>query len=526
MAVPKPVVLIILDGWGIGSASSGNAISMANPKYFNYLIKNFPTTTLQASGEAVGLAWGEMGNSEVGHLNIGSGRIVYQNLMKISKSIEDRSIYENPALLSAINNVKTNNSKLHFIGLVSDGGIHSFLGHLYGLLEVAKENDVKEIYIHAILDGRDTKYTEGVNFVSRLINKMNSLGVGKIATISGRFLAMDRDNHWDRIEQAYRAMTEGKATRYFTDPIEGIRKSYEKDNFDEEFIASVIVDEKKKPIAVIEENDSVVFFNFRPDRARQLTKAFTLPSFSGFKRDYIKNLEFVTLTEYEKKLPVKIIFKQDDLKNPLAQVISDAGLKQLHIAETEKYAHITYFLNGGYEGEIAGEDNVIIPSPRVASYADAPEMSAKLLTKRVVEEVMKNTYDFIAINYANVDMVGHTGRIEAAISAVKSVDDAMKEIIELVLIKDGVVLITADHGNAEEMIDERMGDVAKEHTNNPVPFIVIKKDYFGQKVGVMNVVDGELETIRPAGVLSDIAPTILKIMEVEKPKEMTGISLI
>ncbi len=523
---PKPTILMILDGWGIAAPSSGNAITGANPKYFNYLTQNFPTTLIQASGEAVGVSWGEMGNSEVGHLNIGAGRIVYQNLMKITKAIEDRSIQKNPAILDAFNHVKANNSKLHFVGLTSDGGVHSYLGHLYGLLEMTRDQGIKDVFIHAFLDGRDTKYSEGVNFISRLNNKMESLGIGKIATLSGRYYAMDRDNHWERVEKAYRAMAEGVSSNYANDPIEAIKKSYDKDVYDEEFIPTVIRDKDKNPVGKIEENDAVIFFNFRPDRAREITKAFVLPSFDKFKREYLKDLEFITLTEYEKKLPVKIAFEREGIPNSLGRVISDQGLKQLHIAETEKYAHITYFLNGGVEDPFPGEDNIIIPSPRVSSYAKVPEMSAKILTKRVVEEIMKGEYDFIAINFANADMVGHTGDIEAAIKAVQAVDASVKEIVELALIKDGCVLITADHGNAEDMINERIGEIEKEHTSNPVPLLVIKKDFHGKKVGVLKPVENDIGMLRPTGVLADVAPTILKIMDIKKPKEMQGISLI
>jgi len=523
----KPIILIILDGWGIAPASSGNAIAEGDPKYFNELMHNFPTTLIQASGEAVGLNWGDMGNSEVGHLNIGAGRIVYQNLMRISKSIEDGSLYKNKAIVSAFEHARKNKSKLHLIGLTSDGGVHSYMGHLYGLLEMARQQDFFDVYIHSILDGRDTKYNDAINLVSRLVNKMESIKVGKIASISGRFWAMDRDNHWERIEKAYFAMAEGKADAFFQDPLEAIDKSYKKEIFDEEFVPVVMVNKNKKPVAKIEEHDAVIFFNFRPDRARELTKSFTLPSFDKFNRPkYIKDLKFITMTEYEKKLPVTIAFPRKEIINPLGKVISDKGLKQLHIAETEKYAHITYFFNGGVEDPYPGEDNVIIPSPRVASYAEAPEMSAKQIAKRVSEEIMKDRYDFIAINFANADMVGHTGDLKATAKAVKAVDNALKEIVELSLIKDGCVLITADHGNAEDMINERIGEIEKEHTNNPVPLIIVKKDYHGKKIGIMEPIKGKLNMIRPSGVLADIAPTVLKIMKITKPKEMQGISLI
>ncbi|MBT4277516.1 2,3-bisphosphoglycerate-independent phosphoglycerate mutase [Candidatus Falkowbacteria bacterium] len=525
----KPTVLIILDGWGVAPPSSGNAITQADPKFFNKLTHDFPTGLLQASGEAVGLGWGEMGNSEVGHLNIGAGKIVYQSMMKITKAFEEGSAYKNEALLSAFQHVKKNKTKLHLLGLVSDGGIHSSIGHLYGVLEMARKQEIKEVYVHCFLDGRDTKYNDAINMVSRLNNKMKSINTGKIATLSGRFYAMDRDNYWERIEKSYMAMTEGKADRYFENPIEAIEKSYKENNFDEEFIPAVITDKDKKPITKIEQNDAIIFFNFRPDRAREMTKAFVMPSFEKFSRPkYIKNLKFVTFTEYEKNLPVKIAFPREEIANPLAKIISSRELKQLHIAETEKYAHATYFFNGGKEDPYPGEDNVIIPSPRVPSYSKVPEMSAKLLTKRVVEEIMKDTYDFIIINFANADMVGHTGNLEATVKAVKAVDSALKEIVELTLIKDGAVLITADHGNAEDLINERIGEIEKEHTVNPVPLIVIKKDFHKQKIGILSPLpDGQdLSSLRPSGVLADIAPTILKIMNIPKHKDMQGIALI
>ncbi|MEA2088451.1 MAG: 2,3-bisphosphoglycerate-independent phosphoglycerate mutase [Patescibacteria group bacterium] len=524
---PKPTILIILDGWGVAPPSFGNAITEANPKFFNYLTSNFPTTLLQASGESVGLVWKRMGNSEVGHLNIGAGRIVYQSLMKISKSIEDESIYKNSALLKAFGHCKKNKTKLHLLGMISSGGIHSYLGHLYGLLEMAKQQNFSEVYIHAILDGRDTKYNEAINLISRLSNKMKDIGVGKIANLSGRFWAMDRDNHWERIEKSYIAMSSGKAEEYFKDPIEAIQASYDKKVFDEEFVPVVIVKEDKKPVAIIDDHDSVIFFNFRSDRARQITKVFVLPSFDKFKRDkYIRDLEFVTLTEYEKNLPANVAFPREEIANPLAKVISDNGLRQLHIAETEKYAHVTYFFNGGYEEKFPLEDDIIIPSPRVASYDQAPEMSSALITKRVIEEIMKDSYDFILINFANSDMVGHTGNLEAAVKSIKAVDKSLKEIVELVLIKNGSVLITADHGNAEDMISKRTGEMEKEHTSNPVPFIIVKKDFYQKKAGILIPIKEELSDIKPMGVLADIAPTVLKIMDIKKTKEMTGISLI
>ncbi|MEA2065381.1 MAG: 2,3-bisphosphoglycerate-independent phosphoglycerate mutase [Patescibacteria group bacterium] len=526
---PKPTVLIILDGWGVAPHYSGNAITIADPQFFGYLSNNFPTAVLQASGEAVGLAWNEVGNSEVGHLNIGSGRIVYQNLTKISKSIEEYTFYKNKALNSAFEHAKGNNSKIHLLGLLSSGGVHSYLSHLYALLEMAKRQNFTEVYIHLILDGRDSQYNEGINLVSRLINKLDNMKIGKIATLSGRSYAMDRDNNWERIEKAYSAIVNGKSDRYNKDPISIIDKSYQENNFDEEFIPTVITDSDKNPIAKVEDNDSVIFFNFRSDRARQLTKAFSLPAFDKFNREhYLTNLKFVTFTEYEKNLPVEVAFPREEIKNPLAKVISDNKLTQLHIAETEKYAHITYFFNGGKEEPFLGEDNVIIPSPKTASYDQIPEMSAKLITQRVIKDVMADKYDFIAINFANSDMVGHTGNLEAAVKAIKFLDGCLQEIVELILAKNGAAIIIADHGNSEEMIDKQSAEIIKEHSNNPVPIIVVKNDLKGDSVGFLSPLKNKssLSDLQPSGVLSDVAPTILKIMEIPKPPEITGISLV
>ncbi len=520
---PKPTVLIILDGWGIAPPSAGNAITQANPKFFRYLVNNFPSGTLQASGEAVGLAWKEMGNSEVGHLNIGAGRIVYQSLMRISKAIESGAIYQNEVLQGACQRVKEKNSALHFIGLVSNGGIHSYLPHLYGFLEMAKQQGIEKIYLHAILDGRDTDYNSGKHFVQKILERAPEYSL-KIASLSGRFYAMDRDNHWERTQKAYEAMALGKAEKSFSDPLAAIQDSYDNNVFDEEFVPCVLT-ENGQPVATIKKEDAVIFFNFRADRARQLTKAFVLPDFDKFSRPFLEGLYFVTLTEYEKGLPVKVAFPREQIKEPLAEVISQNNLRQLHIAESEKYAHVTYFFNGGQEQPFPLEDDVIIPSPRVASYSEAPEMSAKLVAKRVQEEIMKDAYDFIVINFANADMVGHTGDLNAAIKAVKTVDSCLQEIIELVLIKNGAAVVIADHGNAESMFDEIKGEIEKEHTNNPVPIIAVKKDFAGQKVGLLAPQE-ELYPLKATGLLADVAPTILKLMELPKSPYMNGMALV
>lgn len=522
----RPVVLVILDGWGIAPASRGNAVSIAKTTNYNKLIDNYPTMTLQSAGEAVGLPWGEMGNSEVGHLNLGAGRIVYQDLPRISKSISDGTFFKNANLLKAVEHAKKNNSRLHYIGLVSTGGVHSTLDHLYALLELAKKSKIKEVYIHAILDGRDTPQKSAINFIEKLNDKIKELKIGKIATLSGRYYAMDRDNRWDRVEKAYLAIAEGKADRYTDDPVEIITKAYKEGNYDEEFFPTVIQN-KTKPVAKIEDNDAVIFFNFRPDRARELTKAFTLPGFEKFARPkYLKNLFFVTMTEYDKDLPVLIAFPPEHVESPLAKVISDAGLKQLHISETEKYAHVTYFFNGGKEEPYPGQDNILIPSPSVSTYDQKPEMSARLVTDRLIKEINTAKYDFIVLNYANADMVGHTGDLSAGIHAVETVDECLGKLVESVLSFDGALFITADHGNAEEMQNLQSGMIDKEHSVNPVPFIAVANQWKGKGIYKDQIQNHDLSTIQPTGILSDITVTILKFMGLEAPPQMTGHDLM
>lgn len=520
---PKPVVLTILDGWGIAPKGEGNAIALAKTPNIDKFIATYPAMTLRASGDEVGLSWGEMGTSEVGHLNLGTGRIFYQTLPRINKAIENGSFFVNPTLQEVAKHVKKNKSSLHLMGLVSTGKVHTTIEHLYALLKFAHDQKIKKVYIHAFLDGRDTLYNSGVDFISKLQEKIKEFGVGKIASLSGRFYAMDRDNRWDRTEKAYRAIAEGKSDEYFADPILAIRSSYNKKIYDEEFVPTVIV-EHQKPVATICENDAVIFFNYRADRARQLTKAFILENFDKFPREkFLSKLFFVTMTEYEKDLPTKVIFFPEEIKICLAKVISEAGLKQLHIAETEKYAHVTFFFNGMREEEFPGEDRIIVPSPRVASYDQKPEMSAFEITKKLVKEIMSQKYDFIVVNFANADMVGHTGNVEATIKAVESVDKCLGEIADIVLSLDGVMIVTADHGNAEEIINLQTGEIDKEHSTNPVPFIVIGKNWVGKMAGLTAE---DLSLMPPTGVLADVAPTILKIMEIPKPEEMTGTALI
>lgn len=522
----RPVVLAIMDGWGVAPDSEGNAVTRANLPNFKKLIKNYPVMTLFASGTEVGLSFGEMGNSEVGHLNIGSGRVYYQSFPRINMEIKSGEFARNPAFFSAFEHVKKNKSDLHLISLVGSGNVHAGVEHLYALLELSKKYGCgKNLFLHIILDGRDSIFNSGQYFVTELMKKIKELGAGKIASLSGRYFAMDRDNHFDRTEKAFRAMTEGLSERQGGDPLKIIEEAYAQKNYDEEFIPAVITDDGK-PVAKIKDGDAVIFVNFRPDRARQLTKAFVLPAFNKFSRPDYKNLFFVTMTEYEKELPVTVAYPPIVVRNSLAETVSKAGLKQFHIAETEKYAHITLFLNGTIEEPFPGEDRKIIPSPKVSSYAEAPAMSAAELSKEVVKAVESNKYDLIALNFANADMVGHTGDFNATVKACEAIDKYLGEIAEHVLAKGGVLLITADHGNAEEIINLQTGEIDKEHSNNAVPFIIVGNDFMGQAGPSGDPPEGDLSLLPPVGMLSDVAPTILHLLGVEKPAEMTGQALI
>jgi len=520
---PKPVVLIVLDGWGITTPYAGNAISLANTPNINGYLTKYPSATLMASGEGVGLPWGESGNSEVGHLNLGLGRILYQNLPKINKAIADRSFYENKTLLKAIEQVKSKNSKLHLIGLVSNGCVHASLEHLQALIEMARQNKVENFFVHAILDGRDAPFNSGLNFVQELERSLIGTG-GKIASLHGRFYAMDRDNHWDRTAKAYEAMTLGSGEKYESAQ-KAVEASYKKKIYDEEFMPAVIA-KNDKPLAIIEDGDAVILFNYRPDRARQITKAFVLPGFEKFKREKYLNVFFAGMVEYEASLPMEIVYPSEVIKNTLGEVLAREGLKQLRIAETEKYAHVTYFFNGGQEKKSAGEDQVLVHSPAVSSYDSKPEMSALELTDKVLAAVEQESYDFILINFANADMVGHTGNLQATIKAIETIDKCLSKIVKAVLSKSGLLLVTADHGNAEELFNMQTGMIDKEHSANPVPFIFISQAYEGKSLSFGDAPGGDLSLVKPIGMLSDIAPTILKIMGIQKPKEMTGRSLI
>lgn len=517
----KKVVLVILDGWGVTEPSQGNAISLAKTPFFSKATSSYFATTLQASGLFVGLPWGECGNSEVGHLNLGAGKIIYQTLPLIDKAIVDGVFFKNEKLLKAIDHAKKNNSKLHLFGLVSSGGVHSSIEHLFALLKICQQKKFKNVFIHAILDGRDSPRDSALTFIKQLEQKIKELGVGKIASLSGRYYTMDRDNHWERIEKAYQAMVEGIGASA-SNVEEAISESYKKNIFDEEF-EPTIIKEKNKPIALVENNDAVIFFNFRADRARQISEAFISPEIEKFNRPKkIENLFFVGMTEYEQGLPTEVAFSPDRSENPIANIISGQGLKQMHIAETEKYAHVTYFFNGGKEKPNQNEDWVLIPSPRISSYDKKPEMSAKEITEKVVLAINSEQYNFIVINFANADMVGHTGNIEATIKAVEFLDQMLLQIVEAALKKNNAVIITADHGNAEDLLKLKTGEIDKEHSSNPVPFILIGQEWEQTE----NQENLDLSLVQPVGVLADVAPTILKIMGIPQPKEMNGNSLI
>jgi len=541
----KPVVLVIMDGWGVAPPGRGNAVSLAQTPNVDYLLQTYPAMTLQASGEAVGLPWGEMGNSEVGHLNLGAGQIVWQSLPRIDRAITSGDFYNNPAFLKAMAQVKANNSALHLLGLFSDGAVHSSHKHLYALLEMAIQQQVDRIYLHLILDGRDTAKDAGKFFIQELMEKIKQLGKGEIATLSGRFYAMDRDNHWERTALAYQAMTkgltrralpvrattegltrrattEGKSEQTYVDPLQAVEDSYQQSVYDEEF-KPVVLTKNNQPVATVKPGDSVIFFNYRPDRTRQLTKAFVLDNFDGFKREKIKDLCFVTMTEYEEGLPVEVAFPPQPITRPLAKVISDLGLKQFHTAETEKYAHVTFFFNGGKEQPYPGEDRKVVPSPRIPSYADQPVMSAPQVEQGVVQAINSGRYHFIVVNFANGDMVGHTGNIPAAVQAVQTVDQMVGQIVQTALSKQWAVVIIADHGNCEEMLDSSTGEKVKEHSTNPVPLIVVDAN---RALPSPLTEPPDLTRMTPVGVLADVAPTILKLMGIAKPKEMTGAALV
>lgn len=506
----KNTILMILDGYGINESQKGNAVKLANTPNLDSLNKNYPASIIQASGLEVGLPEGQMGNSEVGHLNIGAGRIVYQELTRITKSIEEKTIFENPSLIKAINHAKKNNSALHLWGLLSNGGVHSHNTHLYALLNFAKNQGLKKVFVHPFLDGRDVSPSSAKEFIEELENKLSEIGVGKIATISGRFYAMDRDNRWERVEKAYNAIALGEGD-VASSATTAIIKSYENDVLDE-FVVPTVILENGAPVGRVEENDSIIMFNFRPDRAREITRSFVDPNFDGFnrKKGYFK-VNYVCMTQYDASMPnVDVAFKPQVLVNTLGEYISDKGLKQLRIAETEKYAHVTFFFNGGVETPYLNEDRILIPSPKVDTYDMQPEMSVYEVTEKLIEQINNETYDLIIVNFANPDMVGHTGNIEAAIKAVEAVDECVGKVVNATLETKGQMLITADHGNSDEMLDSN-DNVLTAHSTNPVPLILVKEN--------SNV---ELKN----GKLADLAPTLLNLMNIEQPAEMLGESLL
>ena len=504
----KPVVLAILDGYGISELTEGNAVYTASTPNLDRLKATYPTSVIHASGMDVGLPDGQMGNSEVGHTNIGAGRIVYQELTRITKAIDDGDFFENEEFLAACNNCKENNSSLHIMGLLSDGGVHSHIGHIAGLIELAKRQGLTKVYVHCFLDGRDVSPTSGADFVKDLYEITKEKGVGKIATVSGRYYAMDRDNRWERVVMAYNALVKGEG-EVCTCPYEAVKASYEKDITDE-FVVPTVVLTDGKPTGTISENDSIIFANFRPDRAREITRTLVDPDFDGFEREYFSTY-YVTMTQYDANMPnVHVAFRPQTLVNTLGEFVSSKGLKQLRIAETEKYAHVTFFFNGGVEKVSEGEDRILVASPKVATYDMQPEMSAYEVTDKLMEALETNKYDLIILNYANCDMVGHTGVMEAAVKAVEAVDECIGKVADKVVAMGGAILITADHGNAEQMIDPADGSVFTAHSTNVVPLIAAG-------IGDVKLSDGRL---------ADLAPTLINIMELEVPSEMTGKNLI
>ena len=508
----KPVVLMILDGYGLNDKTEGNAVAMAKTPVMDELMSKYPFVRGNASGMAVGLPEGQMGNSEVGHLNMGAGRIVYQELTRITKEIQDGDFFKNEALLKAMENCKKNNSALHTFGLLSDGGVHSHNTHLYGLLEMAKRNGLEKVYVHCFLDGRDTPPASGKGYVEELEAEMKKIGVGEIATVSGRYYAMDRDKNYDRVKFAYDAMTKGEGGKAQS-AAEGVQASYDNGKTDE-FVVPFVVEKNGAPVATIQDKDSVVFFNFRPDRAREITHCFCDDDFTAFDRGNRLDLTFVCFTEYDPLIPNKdVAFHKISVTSTFGEWLAANGMKQARIAETEKYAHVTFFFNGGVEEPNPGEDRILVNSPKdVATYDLKPQMSAYEVCDKLVNAIKSDQYDVIIINFANPDMVGHTGVIPAAVKAVEVVDECVGKAVDAIKEMDGVLFICADHGNAEQMIDYETGAPFTAHTTNQVPFILVNyEDGYG---------------LREGGCLADIVPTLIQVMGKEQPKEMTGKSLL
>ena len=507
----KFTALIIMDGFGERKDSEGNAVKLAGTPHISALEAEYPMTFIGASGMSVGLPDGQMGNSEVGHLNIGAGRIVYQELTRITKAIQDGDFFQVKEFNDAIDNCLKNGTDLHLFGLLSDGGVHSHNEHLYALVELAKKRGLDRVYIHCFMDGRDVPPDSGKGYMEQLEAKLQEIGVGKIATVSGRYYAMDRDNRWERVQKAYDAIAKSEG-EFNESAVAAMQASYDAGVMDE-FVLPTVITQNGQPVARVKKDDSIIFFNFRPDRAREITRTFIDPEFSGFAREYFP-VYFVSMTQYDKTFPnIHVAYKPQTLENTLGEYLSKNGVKQFRIAETEKYAHVTFFFNGGVEQPNPGEDRVLIPSPKVATYDLQPEMSAYEVTEKAVERIKSGEYGVMILNFANPDMVGHTGVLEAAEKAVRTVDECVGKVVDAILSVGGQVIITADHGNSELMIDPTTGGPFTAHTTNPVPFILVGKDWKGAK-------------LREDGILADIAPTMLDMMDLPKPKEMEGTSMI
>ncbi|MDP4084036.1 MAG: 2,3-bisphosphoglycerate-independent phosphoglycerate mutase [Bacillota bacterium] len=506
----SPVALIILDGFGLRDETKGNAVFHSKKPNFDRLWNKYPHSTLIASGEAVGLPEGQMGNSEVGHLNIGAGRIVYQSLTRVNIAIREGEFEKNETFLGAIDHVKKNGTSLHLFGLLSDGGVHSHINHMFALLKLAADGGIKKVYIHGFLDGRDVGPKTAKTYIQQAMDKMKEYGVGEFATISGRYYSMDRDKRWERVEKSYRAMVDGEGPAY-TNPLEVVEDSYQHGIYDEFVLPSVITKENGEPVATIQDNDAVIFYNFRPDRAIQISNTFTNEDFRAFDRGpkHPKNLHFVCLTHFSETVDGYVAFKPSNLDNTLGEVLSQNGMKQLRIAETEKYPHVTFFMSGGREDKFPGEERILINSPKVATYDLKPEMSAYEVTDALIKEIEADHFDAIILNYANPDMVGHSGMLEPTVKAIETVDECLGRVIDLIVKKGGAAIITADHGNADEVITLE-GNPMTAHTTNPVPVIVTKEG---------------LE-LRKDGILGDLAPTMLDLLAINQPEEMTGKSLI
>jgi len=508
---PKPIVLTVLDGWGFRAETAGNAIALARKPNYDRMLAEYPNTLISTSGPAVGLPEGQMGNSEVGHMNMGAGRIVQMDITRIDQAIATGALFHNDLLLAAMR--RGREQQLHLLGLLSDGGVHSHIEHLYALLRMARQNQVERVFIHCFLDGRDTPPNSGIDFLRQLQQKMRELGVGRIASLTGRYYAMDRDNRWERVERAYRAVVHGEAETRLNDPVEALRHSYEQGVTDE-FVLPVVIttgsNPTAPPVATFHDNDAVIFYNYRADRARQLTRAIAEPAFDKFTDPARpKNLDYVAMTQYDKSFTwLRYLFGAEKLEHILAQVFADAGLRNLRVAETEKYAHVTYFFNGGVEKPFAGEERILVPSPKVPTYDLKPEMSAAGIADTVIQAIEKGEFDAIIMNFANADMVGHSGKLEATIKAVETVDQCLGRIFQSLRPRGGAWIITADHGNAETMIDPVNGGAHTYHTTNPVPFILLQEDGPAR--------------IQTGGALRDVAPTLLGMIGLPEPREMTG----